>query len=177
MVGQVEGALAIRRAPVGAGSGCQYVRVEILVRPAPEADKPVVRRLLELNSHDFSAIDGRGLGPHGEYGYSYLDHYWDPSENRHPFLVTVDGEIAGCVLVRAGTPHEFGEFFIVRKHRRRSVGTTAARSVLALFPGEWLVHEIRGNDDAVAFWRRAIPYEFREVEDDDGTGQWFVVPT
>jgi len=151
-------------------------RVEVLITIAPEREKSVLRRLLELNSHDFSAIDGRDLGPHGEYGYPYLDHYWDPSESRHPFLITVDGEIAGCALVRAGSPHEFGEFFIVRKYRRRGVGTSAARSVLALFPGEWLVREIRGNDDAVAFWRLSIPYEFREMEDDHGTGQLFVVP-
>src|SRR4051812_39226332 len=43
---------------------------------ANEADRVVVRRLLELNAHDFSEIDGRDVGPHGEYGYRYLDHYW-----------------------------------------------------------------------------------------------------
>ena len=149
--------------------------VDIAVVPASEEQKPIVRRLLELNSHDFSEIDGRDLGPHGEYGYWYLDHYWISNENRHAFLVTVDGKIAGCALVRAGQPHEFGEFFIVRKYRRNGVGTSVARDVLARFPGEWLVHEVEGNDAAVEFWSRAIPTNFEEHADSSGTAQRFVI--
>ncbi|MBJ7451292.1 MAG: hypothetical protein JHC71_04310 [Blastococcus sp.] len=49
--------------------------MDIALSPAGEDEKPIVRRLLELNSHDFSEFDGRELGPHGEYGYRYLDHY------------------------------------------------------------------------------------------------------
>ena len=37
----------------------------------------------------------------------------------------VDGALAGCALVRAGSPHRFGEFFVVRKYRRSGVGATA----------------------------------------------------
>jgi predicted acetyltransferase len=147
--------------------------IDIEVVPAEEAQKPVIRSLLELNSHDFSEIDGRDLGPHGEYGYRYLDHYWVPSERRHAFLVMVSGQIAGCALVRAGEPHEFGEFFIVRKYRRRGAGTLAAHEIFKRFSGEWLVHELTGNDSAVAFWRRAIPVRFEESVDETGTSQRF----
>ena len=150
--------------------------VDIRLVPALERDKPVVRRLLELNSHDFSEVDGRDLGPHGEYGYPYLDHYWLPEEERHPFLIDVDGQIGGCALVRAGVPHQFGEFFVVRKYRRRGVGLLAARAVFARFPGRWHVHEVAGNHAAVAFWRTAIPVVFDETSDDDGTTQTFVAP-
>lgn len=150
--------------------------MDVRVEPAAGADKPVIRRLLELNAHDFSEIDGREIGPHGEYGYPYLDHYWSPEENRHPFVIRVDGRIAGCALVRAGTPHRFGEFFIVRKHRRSGVGTVAARTVLSRFPGTWLVEEVAGNDAAVRFWRQAIPFDFDEVTDATGTSQRFTIP-
>jgi predicted acetyltransferase len=150
--------------------------VRVTVVPALERDKPVIRRLLELNSHDFSEIDGRDLGPHGEYGYRYLDHYWIPSENRHPFLIDVDGRIAGCVLMRAGEPNELGEFFVVRKYRRRGIGVLAARAVFAQFPGAWLIHEARGNDAAVHFWRTAIPVAFDETTDEHGTTQTFLAP-
>lgn len=151
-------------------------RVNVTVVPVLEGDKPVVRRLLELNSHDFSEVDGRDLGPHGEYGYPYLDHYWIPGENRHPFLIDVDGQIGGCALVRAGEPHEFGEFFVVRKYRRRGVGVLAARAVFAQFSGAWFVHEVSGNDAAVNFWRRAIPVAFDETTDEHGTTQTFLAP-
>lgn len=76
-------------------------------------------------------------------------------------------------LVRAGSPHRFGEFFIVRKHRRSGVGTTVARAIFLRFPGEWLVEEVPGNDDAVAFWRRAIPADFQEAVTGPGTTQRF----
>ena len=151
--------------------------MDVRLIPALGRDKPVVRRLLELNSHDFSEIDGRDLGPHGEYGYPYLDHDWLPAEHRHPFLFDVDGQIGGCALVCAGVPHQFGEFFVVRKYRRRGVGLLAARAAFARFPGGWHVHEVPGNDAAVAFWRTAIPVMFDERSDDDGTTQTFVSPT
>lgn len=147
--------------------------MNVEVSPAAKDEKPVVRRLLELNSHDFSEFDGRDLGPHGEYGYRYLDHYWIESEDRHAFIVRVDGAIAGCALVRAGPPHRFGEFFVVRKHRRSGVGTTVARTIFRQFPGEWLVEEVPGNDAAVAFWRRAIPADFQEAVTESGTTQRF----
>ena len=35
--------------------------VHVEVVPADETSQPVIRRLLELNSYDFSAIDGRDL--------------------------------------------------------------------------------------------------------------------
>jgi predicted acetyltransferase len=145
------------------------------VSPAPASAKPVIRRLLELNAHDFSAIDGRDLGPHGEYGYPYLDHYWTEAGWRQPYLVTADGRIAGCALVRLGDPNEFGEFFVVRKYRRAGVGTAAARSVLRRHPGTWSVHQLPGNDGAVAFWRRAIPVGYTELSDTTGTTQRFVL--
>lgn len=147
--------------------------MDIAVSPASEDEKPIVRRLLELNAHDFSEIDGRELGPHGEYGCRYLDHYWT-EENRHAFVVRVDGAVAGCVLVRAGSPHRFGEFFVVRKHRRSGVGTSVSREIFRRFPGEWLVEEVPGNDVAVAFWRRAVPVAFQEAVTESGTAQRFV---
>lgn len=152
----------------------EHVGVDVDVTPAAEGEKPIIGRLLELNAHDFSEFDGRDLGPHGEYGYPYLDDYWCGTEDRHPFLIRVDGTIAGCALVRAGRPHRFGEFFVVRKYRRRGVGTAAARSVFRRFPGEWLVEEVPGNDAAAAFWRRAIPAVYHEVVTDAGTSQRFV---
>lgn len=142
--------------------------------PATEDDKPIVRRLLELNSYEFSEIDGRDLGPHGEYGYRFLDHYWVEGENRHPFIVRTDGAIAGCVRIRAGSPHRFGGFLIVRKFRRNGVGTTVARVIFRQFPGEWLVEEIQDNDAAVAFFVGPFPLISWTWPPTSGTVQEFV---
>jgi hypothetical protein len=49
-----------------------------------------VRRLLELNAYEFSAIDGQDIGPDGEYGYPYFDRGTD---DRAAFLFNVDGQL------------------------------------------------------------------------------------
>ena len=77
----------------------------LLVRPASEEAKPIVRRLLELNAYEFSAIDGRDIGPDGDYGYPYLDHYWGAANERAALLFHLDGHLAGFALVRLGAPH------------------------------------------------------------------------
>lgn len=149
--------------------------MSVHVSLATEGDKPLVRRLLELNAHDFSEFDGRDLGPHAEYGYPFLDHYWAEPEQRRAYLIRVEGQVAGCALVRLGEAHSMAEFFVVRKYRRSGVGTIAARQVFGLHGGPWSVHEVPGHDAAVAFWRRAIPTEYSEQVDEDGTTQTFVI--
>ena len=149
--------------------------VALVVRPASEEAKPIVRRLLELNAYDFSAIDVRDIGPDGEYGYPYLEHYWGAANERAAFLFHVDGYLAGFALVRLGTPHQVAEFLVLPKYRRHGLGAAAARQILSRWPGEWITHQVPGDDGAVAFWRRAIPVHFTETSDATGTTQRFVI--
>ena len=142
---------------------------------AAESAKPLVRRLLEFNAHDFSEFDGRDVSEQGEFGYRYLDHYWTEPEDRQALVVRCDGLVAGLALVRRGVPHEVAEFFILRKFRRHGVGREAAQTVLRTWPGEWETHQVPGNDAAVAFWRRAIPVAYTEEVDERGTTQRFVM--
>jgi predicted acetyltransferase len=58
--------------------------------------------LLELYAHDFSEFHSLGIGADGRFGYKSLPLYWsDP--NRYPFLVRVDGKLAGLALVKRGS--------------------------------------------------------------------------
>lgn len=134
---------------------------------APIGDKDVVRRLLELYAHDFSEITGADVDRHGRFGYRSLDAYWTEPERR-PFLFRVNGNWAGCALVRTGRPHDMAEFFVLRKYRRGGVGGEAARQVFARFPGEWQVREMAANTAAIAFWRRVVPRDFVEAVGDNG---------
>jgi predicted acetyltransferase len=147
----------------------------LVVRRAPEDAKLIVRRLLELNAYEFSAIDGQDIGPDGEYGYPYLDHYWSEADDRAAFLFQVDGHLAGFALVRVGKPHQVAEFLVLPKYRRHGLGTEAARQVLSRFQGEWVTHEVARNEAGAAFWRRAIPVRFTETSDTTGTTQRFVI--
>ena len=91
------------------------------------------------------------------------------------FLLRVDGQWAGFVLVRVGEPHDVAEFFILRKYRRHGVGTVAARLVFARFPGDWQVRQMRANAAATTFWRQAIPVAFEEELGASGRVQRFTI--
>jgi predicted acetyltransferase len=138
--------------------------MEVRLVVALESQKNVVGQLLELNSHEFSRWDGRDVDADGRFGYPYLDLYWEPDQDRHPFLIEVDGHVAGCVLVRRGSPHRMAEFFVLRKFRRQAVGTMAARGVFGLFPGVWEVQWWVDNEGAGKFWRSATPFPSDVVE-------------
>nr|WP_238341234.1 GNAT family N-acetyltransferase [Actinopolymorpha rutila] len=147
--------------------------MQVTLVEVPEDAKPVLRRLLEFNAYEFSVLDGRDLGPHGEYGYRYLDHYWDERERRVPLFFEVKGHVAGFTLLRMGPPHAVAEFLVLPKYRRHGVGQAAARQVFTRWPGDWTTHQVAGNDRAVAFWRSAIPVLFEESADSSGTSQRF----
>lgn len=141
---------------------------------AGRSDRDVVAQLLEFNAYEFSRFDQADVGSDGRFGYRYFDEYWTEPE-RFPFLIEVDGHIAGLALVRSGSPHMVGEFLVLPKYRRSGVGTAAARVMFSEFTGDWEVHQVPGNTRAVEFWHHAIPVPFEETVDDDGTTQRFSV--
>jgi predicted acetyltransferase len=132
------------------------------VFPAAREQGAILANLLELYAHDFSEFHGLELGKDGRFGYSQLPLYWsDPG--RHPFLVRMDGELAGFVLVKTGselsgnqTVWDMAEFFVVRGHRRRGIGTEIAHEVWKRFPGLWEVRAMQSNRPARQFWEHAI---------------------
>ncbi len=134
--------------------------VKIEVSPASIDDKSLIRRMMELYQYDFSEFENSDLDSNGCFGYSYLDHYWK-EKDRHPFIVRVDGKLAGFVLVNRHTylPENewaIAEFFIMRKYRRQGIGKAAAFCIFDLFRGKWEVQEIEANIPAQRFWRKVI---------------------
>lgn len=151
--------------------------MDVHVVPVELADKEIVRQLLEFNAYEFARLrDDAELNEDGRFGYSWLDDYWTEPE-RHPFLIRVDTRIGGLALVRGTDPYSVAEFLVMPQYRRRGVGSVAARQLFDLFGGEWSVHQVPGNVEAVAFWRRAIPVAFSEACNEDGTTQRFTMPT
>ncbi len=132
------------------------------LHPATEADKPVLRHLMEPYRHDFSEWDGSDVDEQGLFGYDYLDRYWTEPD-RHPFLIRADGKLAGFVLlgrrshlVPQGQAMVVAEFFVMRKYRRRGVGRQAATAAFDRFAGAWEVAQMAENVGAQAFWREVI---------------------
>jgi predicted acetyltransferase len=138
--------------------------MDIEVTLAGLSEKTALQNLMELNLYEFSEMEGLDVDDSGRYGYRYLDLYWTEVE-RHPFLIRVDGKVAGFALVRQGDSFmgeppsictHMAEFFILRKYRRQGAGTRAARELFDRFPGRWEVAEIPENAPAIAFWRKVI---------------------
>ena len=116
------------------------IELNIDVSPAAVAERPILRHLMELYLYDFSEVDGADVGYLGFYDYPYLDHYWVEAE-RSPFLVRVNGYLAGFVLVArydylSGQKDcwVIAEFFILRKYRHQGVGEHVARENLRTVP-------------------------------------------
>ncbi len=123
-------------------------------------DKPLIQRMIELYQYDFSALENRDLDAHGYFGYSYLDHYW-VEQGHYPFIVRVNGKLAGFVLVNQhtclpGNEWSVAEFFILRRYRRQGIGKQVAGYIFDQFRGKWEVREIEANQDARHFWQGVI---------------------
>jgi predicted acetyltransferase len=138
------------------------VDAQVELIPATEEQEPILANLLELYIHDFSEFLDMELGADGRFGYRDLGVYWREPD-RHPFLVKVDGKLAGLVLVKRGSlisgeerVWDMAEFFVVRGYRRRGTGTEMAHAVWRRFPGRWEVRVMESNETGRRFWERAI---------------------
>ena len=147
-------------------------RVEVL--PIPEAEKPLLRNLMQAYGHDLSEFDNSEMDESGLFNVGpYFDLYWTEA-TRHPLKIQVGESLAGFVLVRELGPRTYSiaEFFVLRSHRRCGIGRKVAFQVFDQFPGTWRVAQARGNTPAQEFWRRVIDeYTDGVYEEEWSTGQ------
>jgi predicted acetyltransferase len=132
------------------------------VVPAAPEQESILANLLELYAYDFTEFRNLEIGEDGRFGYAPLPLYWTEPD-RHPFLVKVDGKLAGLVLVKKGSElsgspavWDMAEFFVIRGCRRRGIGTRVAHEVWRRFPGPWEVRVMEENVSAQRFWAEAI---------------------
>ncbi|MFH2054765.1 MAG: GNAT family N-acetyltransferase [bacterium] len=136
--------------------------MKVELRAIPETEKGVLWRLMQLYLYDFTEVEPCDVETSGEYEYPYFDNYWtDP--DRHPFFIEVDGKLAGFVLICGWTAlpenesgRSIAEFFVMRRYRRRKIGSTAALLAFGMFPGRWEIRETKHNYPAQTFWRELI---------------------
>ncbi|GIN72697.1 hypothetical protein J14TS2_31720 [Bacillus sp. J14TS2] len=141
--------------------------MDVTLSLIPYEDKTILQNLMQLYRYDSSEFDGHVLNDHGLYLYKYLDHQWT-DDYRRPYLVKVDGEIAGFSLVSLDVPKEFmklstaertnviSDFFIMRKFRRLGVGQKFATSLFQQYRGIWEIRQTAGNKVAQRFWAKLI---------------------
>ena len=159
--------------------------VDIQILPAGEKYRALMVGLMNLYLSDFSIYTGEDCNEKGGFEDGNLFRYWiEPA--RYPFLILVDNQPAGFILVRDQQApgekqviHHIAEFFVMRKYRRMKVGQRAAWTVFDRFPGQWFVAEMEENLPAQVFWRTIIAeytsgnYQDTRVEEWEGPVQIF----
>ena len=118
------------------------MKIEV-VRAGPE-QQPVIEHLFQFYHYDWTEIAREGeetysnVGENGLFDVESLDRFWNEPK-RHPFLLKVNGTLAGFALVRqqsylTGDPetNDMVEFFVMRKFRRKGVGREMATRLFAI---------------------------------------------
>ena len=88
--------------------------------PATRDDKPVLFALNEYYTYDFSELLELDVGEQGSFGGARLErHFEDP--RCHPFLIRVDGKLAGFALHESRSRltgdegvNDVADFFVMR---------------------------------------------------------------
>jgi len=119
------------------------IEAQIEIITATIEQESVLANLLELYAYDFSEFSEIRIKADGRFGYPLLPLYWQ-EPNRFPFLVKVDGNLAGLALIKQGSEisgdplsWDVAEFFIMRGYRKHGVGRQVAHQIWQKFPGQW----------------------------------------
>jgi predicted acetyltransferase len=139
----------------------------VVVRLAGASERPLIEGLFQFYAYDFSEMEpadsqGFEVDARGRFeAYPYLDAYWS-ADDRWPLLIQFGGQTVGFALINrlshvgGSIDHNMGEFFVLRKHRRRGVAMAAVHKIFRLYPGRWEVAVVERNGVGKSFWAKAI---------------------
>lgn len=130
------------------------------IKPATLEDKQILSNLLQFYIYDFSEFMELEFEGSGKYGDYPIDEYWSTDPN-YPYLIILNGKIAGFVLVKLKNRDDdvyfsIAEFFIAKKYRRMGLGKLIAIDIFDRHKGQWEVYQIDSNKPAQFFWKKAI---------------------
>lgn len=134
---------------------------DFTLRPIRASEVGAVRSLVQLYIYDLGGAYW-DVERNGAFAPARWHRRFWTGRGRHLFVMRVRGRLAGFALVRerahfaGAAAREIAEFFVLRKYRRRGVGTRAAAELLTRFPGRWELSELSWNVAAQRFWRRVI---------------------
>jgi predicted acetyltransferase len=135
--------------------------MRVTIRRLRPTEMAAVRHLVQLYIYDLGG-DRWGVEADGRFGSPGWHRRFWTRRGRHHFVIRADGRLAGFALVGeraqfAGDGvREVSEFFVLRRYRRRGVGTRAAGTLFARFPGRWELAELAWNVGAQRFWRALL---------------------
>ncbi|MEO6680526.1 MAG: GNAT family N-acetyltransferase [Pseudomonas sp.] len=133
----------------------------IELHAAQRDELETIENLMQFYTYDFSEWLPLKLGAHGLFTLQPKLDYWRKPATR-PFLIKVDGQLAGFVTVDddihvAPAEYNIGYFFVSRRFRGQGVATFVVSALLSQLPGQWQIFHIDANQPAQRFWARVIP--------------------
>ena len=127
-----------------------------------EQDKKIIYNLMQLYTYELSFFEDETtnfqLLDTGLYAMSkYIELYWR-EENRHPYILKCNGDLAGFVLERFNEENmnEIAEFFVLNKYRKLGAGTFMAKEMFKRYKGKWEIRTLLKNKRAQEFWRKVV---------------------
>ena len=131
---------------------------------ATQEDKDTIQNLGRFYVYEMSRycgfLPGWETPKKGLFECIDLSSYIEQAD-RHAFLIRVEGELAGFVLInkKGSSPDidwHVGEFFVVGKFQGKGVGRYAATQVFDQYPGRWETSQIPENRAAIDFWDKIV---------------------
>lgn len=133
--------------------------------PANVSDYLIIQNMARFYVYDMARTCGLSspdwaMPDNGLYESFDCRNYFE-DKDRKGFLVKVNAELAGFVLLnKVGTSEKLdwnmGEFFIISRFQRQSIGSKMAKEIWDMHPGYWEVSVIPENAPAISFWKNAI---------------------
>lgn len=138
--------------------------MKIALFKANKEDKDIIQNLGRFYVYEMSRYCGFlptwETPSNGLFECIDLSSYCEKKDH-HAFLIKVDDELAGFVLInKVGSAPDvdwnIGEFFIVSKFQGKGIGGNVAEQVFNKFPGVWETSQIPENKAAIDFWNKVV---------------------
>ncbi len=138
-------------------------RKAVLVKATMD-DYPAIQNMSRFYVYDMSRYCGSMPGwecPKDGLFESYDRKNYFVEQDRYPFFIKVDSEIAGFALInKLGTipkvDWNMGEFFVLAKFQGQGIGQQIAYDIFKKYPGVWEVASMPENAKAISFWRTVV---------------------
>ena len=120
---------------------------------------------LPMNAHGLPAWeDFGGVGELGPTTHAECVRYnWWIRDEMEAYLIYVGDLPAGFALVLRENDHlppgvkmELVDFYIAPRYRGKQIGNAAAKQMLGLYRGTWVLFTLAENKAARQFWRRVL---------------------
>lgn len=162
--------------------------ITIIIFQASNEEKELLKNFLALYLHDLSEFtEDLDIDDKGFFEYDSLDMYYD-HKSLIPLLYKVNNTYAGFILLNKppytpeGVDYNINEFFILKKFRGKSIARKVIKELFRLFPGKYIVVQLRDNIPAINFWYKVykennLKYKENEINlsNEDCISQQFMI--